>query len=75
MQISSFFNHHIEESDIYSVDLDELFGHILRSGALTPKDRLRLKKALLQDSLPEDHLLIINRLLYGVRRGFLKLVG
>jgi hypothetical protein len=54
--------------------LEDLFGQVLLSGLLTPIDRLRIRAVLLNESISEEHHAIINRLLYGVRRGFIKLV-
>jgi hypothetical protein len=57
-----------------ATSLEDLFGQVLLSGLLTPIDRLRIRAVLLNDSISEEHHAIINRLLYGVRRGFIKLV-
>lgn len=54
--------------------LEDLFGKILLCGLITQTDRQRLKVLLLEESLSEEHHAIINRLLYGVRRGFLRLI-
>lgn len=54
--------------------LEALFGKVLVSGFMTLTDRSRIKSILLSEEIREDHLAIINRLLYGVRRGFIKLV-
>lgn len=55
--------------------LEDLFGKILLCGSITATDRHKLKVLLLQESLTEDHHAIINRLLYGVRRGFLRIIS
>jgi hypothetical protein len=55
--------------------LEDLFGKILLCGSITDTDRQKLKVLLLQESLTEDHHAIINRLLYGVRRGFLRMIA
>lgn len=57
-----------------ALSLEDLFGQVLLSGFLTPIDRQRIRAVLLNDSISEEHHAIINRLLYGVRRGFIKLV-
>lgn len=57
-----------------SVSLEDLFGQVLLSGLLTPIDRMQIRAVLLNESISEEHHVIINRLLYGVRRGFIKLV-
>jgi hypothetical protein len=41
---------------------------------VTRSDRQNLRSAILGDSLTEDEKAIINRLLYNVRRGWVKLV-
>jgi hypothetical protein len=56
------------------VPLEELFGQIMFSSVVTRSDRQNLRSAILGDSLTEDEKAIINRLLYNVRRGWVKLV-
>ncbi|WP_079678225.1 hypothetical protein [Planktothrix sp. PCC 11201] len=56
------------------VPLEELFGQIMFSSVVTRSDRQHLRSAILGDSLTEDEQAIINRLLYNVRRGWVKLV-
>ncbi len=56
------------------VPLEELFGQIMFSSVVTRTDRQHLRSAILGDSLTEDEKAIINRLLYNVRRGWVKLV-
>ncbi|HAN73662.1 MAG TPA: hypothetical protein DDZ60_02950 [Planktothrix sp. UBA10369] len=56
------------------VPLEELFGQIMFSSVVTRSDRQHLRSAILGDSLTEDEKAIINRLLYNVRRGWVKLV-
>ncbi len=53
--------------------LEDLFGKVLVSGFITSTDRQRIKTVLLNETISEEHHAIINRLLYGVRRGFLKM--
>jgi hypothetical protein len=55
--------------------LAEIFGNALSSGFLTAKERLQLRETLLQDAIVEDDLIIANRLLYALRRNFLKLAA
>ena len=62
---------HSSDRDI--LNLEDLFGQVLVSGFMTPIDRQQLKSALLNEEVSDEHLAIINRLLYGVRRGFIKL--
>ena len=54
--------------------LYELFATASASGCLTIADRYGLMAALLEDSLRDEELCIINRLLYGVRKGRISLV-
>ncbi|MEB3886408.1 hypothetical protein [Lyngbya sp. CCY1209] len=56
------------------VSLEELFGQVMFSNVVTPRDRQLLKAALLRETLSEDEQAIINRLLYNVRRGWVRLV-
>lgn len=60
--------------DILPDPLEELFGQIMFSSVVTRSDRQNLRSAILGDSLTEDEKAIINRLLYNVRRGWVKLV-
>lgn len=52
--------------------LEELFGQIMFSSVVTRNDRSQLRSALLERTLNEDEYAIINRLLYNVRRGWVK---
>lgn len=54
--------------------LAELFAEVNQKGQLTLTDRYRLRAAILNNPLSEDEFDLINRLLYSVRRGLLKLV-
>ncbi|MBE9142468.1 hypothetical protein IQ236_04430 [Planktothrix mougeotii LEGE 06226] len=56
------------------VPLEELFGQIMFSSVVTRSDRQHLRSAILGESLTDDEKAIINRLLYNVRRGWVKLV-
>ena len=49
--------------------LFELFATASNSGGLTLADRYGLMAALLEESLPEEELCVIDRLLYAVRKG------
>ncbi len=62
------------ERSTYST-LTEIFGNALSSGGLSTKERLQLKETLLKDTIVEDDLIIANRLLYALRRNFLKLAA
>lgn len=56
------------------IPLEELFGQIMFSSVVTRNDRQHLRAALLGECLTDDEQAIINRLLYNVRRGWVKLV-
>ncbi|NJR22081.1 MAG: hypothetical protein HC786_07880 [Richelia sp. CSU_2_1] len=56
------------------ITLEELFGQVMFSSVVTRHDRRQLRAALLGGSLNEDEYAIINRLLYNVRRGWVKIV-
>ena len=59
---------------LYQVTLEELYGQVMFSNIVTRRDRQMLKDALLKESLSENEHDIINRLLYNVRRGWVRLV-
>ena len=52
----------------------ELFGQVLQKKQLTLADRCVLMMAISSNSLCPDEEVLINRLLYAVRRGLLKVV-
>ena len=54
--------------------LEELFGQVMFSSVVTRNDRSQLRSALLERTLNEDEYAIINRLLYNVRRGWVKII-
>ena len=58
----------------YQISLEEVFGQVMFSSVITPQDRLVIKNAILNRVLTEDEKAIINRLLYNVRRGLVKLL-
>jgi hypothetical protein len=59
---------------LYQVTLEELYGQVMFSNVVTHTDRQLLKAALLKDSLSENEHDIINRLIYNVRRGWVRVV-
>jgi hypothetical protein len=59
---------------LYQVTLEELYGQVMFSNIVTSTDRQMLKAALLKDSLSEHEHDIINRLIYNVRRGWVRVV-
>jgi hypothetical protein len=52
--------------------LAELFAESSSSGSITLADQYGLQAALLEEELGEEEKTCIDRLLYGVRRGWLK---
>ncbi len=54
--------------------LEELFGQVMFSSIVTRNDRQQIRSALLGGGLNEDEHAIINRLLYNVRRGWVRIV-
>lgn len=54
--------------------LSELFAQVSNSGKVTLADRYGLMAALLSDALTEEDRRSIDRLLYAVRQGRLKIV-
>jgi Trp operon repressor len=61
---SEFFN-----QDTFS----SLFAQVCATNKLTLADRYRIKAALLSGNLDQEELGCVDRLLYGVRRGRIKL--
>jgi hypothetical protein len=59
---------------VSQITLEELFGQVMFSSVVTRHDRRQLRSALLQRTLNDDEYAIINRLLYNVRRGWVKIV-
>ncbi|MDF0553245.1 hypothetical protein [Kamptonema sp. UHCC 0994] len=53
---------------------DKLVERILSSGQLSRIDRQQLKFALLDDSINEKELVLIERVIDGVRKGLLDIV-
>jgi hypothetical protein len=54
--------------------VSDLFAQVSRSGKITLADRYGLMAALLEDSISEEERHSIDRLLYALRRGRMKLV-
>jgi hypothetical protein len=53
--------------------LSYLYAQVTKSCSLTEDDRRLIKSVLLQEHLQEEECRIINRILYSVRRGWVKL--
>ncbi|OCR01678.1 hypothetical protein BCD67_13715 [Oscillatoriales cyanobacterium USR001] len=58
----------------YQLTLEELFGQVMFSSVVTRNDRQQIRSALLGGGLNEDEHAIINRLLYNVRRGWVRII-
>ncbi len=54
--------------------LGELFARVNQSGCITKADRYGLQAAIMDESLEEEEMRCINRLLRSLRRGRLKVV-
>lgn len=61
------------QSLIPQFTVSELFFQVYRSGRLTTNQRQHLRSSLLQESLSEEEQTAIDRLIYAVRRGWLKM--
>lgn len=59
--------------DSCSIGLEDLVEQILLTRHITMSDRKNLMCALLQETLTETDLVLIDRLFYGIRKGLLKL--
>ena len=54
--------------------LSYLYSQVTKNCYLTEIDRQLIKSVLLQENLQEEEYRIINRILYSIRRGWIKLV-
>lgn len=59
---------------VSQMTLEELFGQVMFSSVVTRHDRRQIRSALLERTLNDDEYAIINRLLYNVRRGWVKII-
>jgi hypothetical protein len=55
--------------------ISDLFAQVTTSGTITLADRYGLMAALLEDSITEDERASIDRLLYALHRGRMKVVN
>ncbi|MEO0541032.1 MAG: hypothetical protein AAFZ80_09235 [Cyanobacteria bacterium P01_A01_bin.105] len=55
--------------------LSELVMRVMSSSEVTARDRVQLKALLLEDDLPDEARLAIDRILQGIRRGRLELIS
>ncbi|MEO1589785.1 MAG: hypothetical protein AAFU71_00695 [Cyanobacteria bacterium J06632_22] len=55
--------------------LSELFVRVMTSGEVTACDRAQLKALLLNNDLPDEARLSIDRILQGIRRGRIEMAG
>lgn len=61
------------EAAIPQLNIAELFFQVYRYGSLNRDHRQQLKFILLKESISEEEQTAIDRLLYAVRRGWLKI--
>ena len=54
--------------------IEQLFGQIMSSGIVTGSDRKAIEDALLEGELTKTEQAIVNRILYSMRRGFVRLL-
>ncbi|MBW4579903.1 MAG: hypothetical protein KME42_10060 [Tildeniella nuda ZEHNDER 1965/U140] len=54
--------------------LEDVVGQILLSGEITSHSRYQLMQTILAEGLSESECILLDRLLYGVRKGLLLLV-
>ncbi|MEK0178864.1 MULTISPECIES: hypothetical protein [Microcoleus] len=59
---------------VSQMTLEELFGQVMFSSVVTRHERRQLRSVLLERTLNDDEYAIINRLLYNVRRGWVKII-
>lgn len=57
-----------------NLTVTDIFSHIYSVGLITPRDRQFLKDALLGQTLSDEEITMIDRLVYAVRRGWLKMI-
>lgn len=57
----------------HTLNLTELFSQVYAVGRVTHSDRQILRYALLEGALSEEDRNLIDRLVYAVRRGWLKM--
>ena len=67
-------NDNLPQSYLLESAIAQLFAQVNQQGKITLTDRYHLVSALLNDSLSEAEEDLVNRLLYAVRRGRLKVV-
>lgn len=58
----------------HSVPIESLCGQIMVAGKISISDRYQIRSALLNDTLSEPEQILINRLLYGIRHGLLRII-
>lgn len=61
------------EAAISQLTMAELFFQVYRYGSLNSNHRQQLRSILLKESISEEEQTAIDRLLYAVRRGWLKI--
>lgn len=58
----------------HSIPIETLCGQIMAAGKISVSDRYQIRSALLDDTLSEPEQILINRLLYGIRHGLLRVI-
>ncbi|MBP0019255.1 MAG: hypothetical protein J7647_17095 [Cyanobacteria bacterium SBLK] len=62
--------------DIFSLrTIDEISASIAETGILTLSDRLALMVAFLNENLEDEDIRTVDRILYRIRRGRIKVAG
>ncbi len=54
--------------------LEEIFSEVMYSSVITSDERQQIRRVLFNGYLDDDEYAIINRLVYHVRRGWVKVV-
>lgn len=59
----------------YQITIEQVFGQVMTSCVMTDSDREVIKSTILDENLSKEEKAIINRILYNVRRGFVRLLN
>jgi hypothetical protein len=60
-------------SCVNTIGIEALAEQVLLSRQVTYADRYQIKQAILEDSLTEADHILLDRILYGIRKGILRL--
>ncbi len=61
-------------TDRFPHTMAEMFAQITTSGVITLADRYMMKTAVLQESLSDEERQVLDRLLYAIRKGRVRLI-